>query len=90
MASRSRTLYIGVTTHLERRVAEHQRHLVPGFTSRYWIERLVCFEVWGRQIKGWLRSKKITLVESKNPAWADLAAGWYGKADSSPRCAGSE
>jgi putative endonuclease len=93
MASRSRTLYTGVTTNLERRVAEHQRHLIPGFTSRYQIGRLVYFEVWGRirdaihretEIKGWRRSKKIALIESKNPAWADLAAGWYGKADSSP------
>jgi putative endonuclease len=93
MASRSRTPYTGVTTNLERRVAEHKRHFVPGFTSRYRIERLVYFEIWGRitdaihretQIKGWLRSKKIALIESKNPTRADLAAGWYGKADSSP------
>jgi putative endonuclease len=99
MASRSRTLYTGVTTNLQRRVAEHQRHLVPGFASRYRIERLVYFEVWDRireaiqretQIKGWLRSKKIALVESKNPTWADLAAGWYGKADSSPAARDSE
>ena len=93
MASRSRTLYTGVTTNLERRVAEHKRHLVPGFTSRYRIERLVYFEIWGRirdaiqretQIKGWRRSRKMALIESKNPTWADLALGWYGKADSSP------
>jgi putative endonuclease len=93
MASRSRTLYTGVTTNLERRVAEHQRHAVPGFTRRYRVERLVYFEVWGRigdairretEIKGWRRSKKIALIESKNPTWADLATGWYGKADSSP------
>jgi putative endonuclease len=43
MASRSRTLYTGVTTNVERRVAEHKRHLIPGFTSRYQIERLVYF-----------------------------------------------
>ena len=93
MASRSRTLYTGVTTDLEGRVAEHQRHLVPGFTSRYRVERLVYFETWGRirdaidrekEIKGWRRSKKIALIESMNAAWADLSKGWFGKADPSP------
>jgi len=92
MASRSRTLYTGVTNDLERRVAEHQRHLVPGFTSRYRLERLVYFETWGRirdaiyrekEIKGWRRSKKVALIESMNATWADLSEGWFGKADSS-------
>jgi putative endonuclease len=99
MASRSRTLYTGVTSNLERRVIEHKRHLVAGFTSRYRIERLVFFEAWGdirgpihreKQIKAWRRSKKIALIESTNPAWTDLSEGWYGKADSSPATAGSE
>ena len=94
MASRSRTLYTGVTNNLERRVAEHKRHLAPGFTDRYRIERLVYFETWGRirdaiqrekQIKGWRRSKKIALIESNNATWADLSEGWYGKADSSAK-----
>ena len=92
MASRSRTLYTGVTTDLEGRVAEHQRHLTPGFTSRYRVERLVYFETWGRvrdainrekEIKGWRRSKKIALIESMNATWADLSEGWFGKADPS-------
>ena len=91
MASRSRTLYTGVTNNLERRVAEHKRHLAPGFSDRYRIERLVYFETWGRirdaiqrekQIKGWRRSKKIALIEAKNATLADLSEGWYGKADS--------
>ena len=73
MASRSRTLYTGVTTNLERRVAEHKRHLLPGFTSRYRAERLVYFETWGhirdaiqreKQIKGWRRSKKVALIKA--------------------------
>jgi putative endonuclease len=94
MASRSRTLYTGVTSNLERRVAEHKRHLFPGFTSRYRIERLVYFEDWGdirdaiareTQIKAWRRSKKLALIEAKNPAWDDLSVGWYGKADSSAK-----
>jgi putative endonuclease len=88
MASRSRTLYTGVTNSLERRAAEHKRHRTPGFTDRYRIERLVYFETWGhirdaiqreKQIKGWRRSKKIALIEAKNATWADLSEGWYGK-----------
>ena len=99
MASRSRTLYTGVTNDLERRVAEHQRHLVSGFTSRYRLERLVYFETWGRirdainrekEIKGWRRSKKVALIESMNATWADLSEGWFGKADSSAQKPASE
>jgi putative endonuclease len=80
-------------------VAEHKRHLLPGFTSRYRIERLVYFEVGARirdaiqretQIKGWLRSKKIALIESKNPSWVDLAAGMVRKSGFFTRGAGSE
>ena len=94
MASRSRTLYTGVTNNLERRVAEHKRHLAPGFTDRYRIERFVYFETWGRirdaidrekQIKGWRRSKKIALIESMNATWSDLSKDWFGKADSSAK-----
>jgi len=86
MASRSRTLYTGVTNHLERRVYEHKEKLLPGFSSRYNTTRLVYYEVFGnirsaiereKQIKGWLRSKKIALIESVNPEWEDLAADWY-------------
>ena len=47
MASRSRVLYTGVTNDLARRVDEHKRSLTPGFTSRYHITRLVCFEDFG-------------------------------------------
>lgn len=63
MANKSRTLYTGVTNNLERRVGEHQRKLVPGFTEHYNINRLVYYEVFGdvraaigreKQIKGWL------------------------------------
>ena len=64
MASKSRTLYTGVTNNLERRVLEHRRKLVPGFTARYNIDRLVYYEVCGdpraaisreKQLKGWTR-----------------------------------
>ncbi len=86
MTNKSRTLYTGVTNDLERRVYEHKQKLVPGFTSKYDITKLVYFEVTEdvlaalareKQIKGWLREKKIALIESVNPDWADLSAEWY-------------
>ncbi|MDT8316642.1 MAG: GIY-YIG nuclease family protein [bacterium] len=85
MTNRSRTLYTGVTSHLEKRVYEHRNKLVPGFTKRYNIDKLVYFETTtdvhsaiGRekQIKGWLRRKKIALIESTNPDWLDLSVDW--------------
>jgi len=87
VASRSRTLYTGVTNNLERRVIEHRRKLVPGFTARYNINRLVYYEAGGniesmiareKQIKGWGRMKKIALIESVNRDWKDLSDGWPG------------
>jgi putative endonuclease len=72
---------VGVTNDLTRRVWEHRQKLVPGFTARYGITRLVYFEMTDsieaaiareEQIKGWLRAKKVALVESVNPAWRDL------------------
>jgi putative endonuclease len=81
MASRSRVLYTGVTNDLARRVGEHRQGL-GGFTSRYRITRLVHFEQFTdirvaiareKEIKGWKRSRKIALIESRNPTWEDLA-----------------
>jgi putative endonuclease len=77
-----RTLYVGVTNDLTRRVWEHRQKLVPGFTARYGITKLVYFGMTDsieaaigreKQIKGWLRAKKVALVESVNPEWRDLA-----------------
>ena len=88
MANKSRTLYTGVTNNLERRVLQHRRKLVPGFTSRYEINRLVYYETFGdvraainreTEIKGWLRARKVALIESANRDWKDLSDGWYGK-----------
>jgi len=88
MTNKSRTLYTGVTNNLERRVYEHKNKLVPGFTSKYNITKLVHYEETNdvsialareKQIKGWLRSKKITLIESENPEWKDLSLEWYEK-----------
>jgi putative endonuclease len=86
MTNHSRTLYAGVTNNLQRRVYEHKQKLVEGFTQKYNITQLVYYEVTSdvrsaiareKQIKGWLRSKKIALIESMNPKWKDLSEGWY-------------
>jgi putative endonuclease len=82
MASASGVLYIGVTNDLERRVFEHKNKRVPGFSARYNIQKLVYFETFGdvraaiareKQLKGWLRSRKVALIESTNPQWKDLS-----------------
>lgn len=86
MTNRSKTLYTGVTNDLMRRVYEHKNKMVEGFTKKYNITRLVYFEgtndvqsaiVREKQIKGWLRSKKIGLIESANPKWEDLSKEWF-------------
>ena len=88
MASKSRVLYTGITDNIGRRVWEHQHDVNPGFTRDYRVHRLVYFEKFkyvgnaiGRekQIKGWLRRKKIALIESMNPRWEDLSKDWYGE-----------
>ena len=85
MANCSKTLYTGVTNHLQRRVYEHQHSLVPGYTSKYRTTRLVYFEETSdvhaalareKQIKGWVRARKVALIESSNPDWRDLSEDW--------------
>jgi putative endonuclease len=80
-----RTLYIGMTNDLERRMSEHKRGEIEGFSQRYRLTRLVWFEHFRdvdaaiareKQLKGWLRAKKIALIEEKNPRWFDLSADW--------------
>ena len=86
MANASRMVYTGVTNDLQRRVLEHKRKLIKGFAGRCNITHLVYHEVTNdvnaaiareKQIKGWLRSPKLALVESANPAWQDLSAEWF-------------
>jgi putative endonuclease len=86
MSNISRMLYTGVTNNLERRVYERQRILVPGFTKQYNITMLVYHETLSdprsaiereKEIKNWRRSKKIALIETMNPQWLDLSAGWF-------------
>ena len=80
------TIYIGVTNSLQTRVWQHKTKANEGFTKRYGVTRLVYFEEFRdvnnaiareTQLKGWLRAKKIALIEKENPLWKDLAAEWY-------------
>ena len=83
LASKTRTLYIGVTNDLERRLAQHRAGLGSRFTNKYGVDRLVFVE-WApdplaaitreKALKGWVRAKKIALIESVNPSWQDLAS----------------
>jgi len=77
------TLYIGVTNDIERRVSEHKAGLVPGFTEKYGVSRLVYVEEYSgirdalareKQLKNWRREWKIALIEKNNPEWRDIAA----------------
>ena len=85
MSSYKGTLYTGVTNDLERRVYEHRHKLVPGFTKKYNVSRLVYWQASEslesarareKEIKGWRRSKKVELIEELNPYWSDLAHVW--------------
>jgi len=85
LSSISRTLYIGVTNNLERRLHEHRMGPPSSFTVRYNVFSLVYVETYrdptsaiGRekQLKGWRRAKKLSLAESTNPDWHDLSADW--------------
>jgi putative endonuclease len=85
VCSRSVTLYIGMTNSIYRRALEHKRGEVEGFAGKYHCDRLVYYESFDdvhkaigreRQLKGWIRAKKIALIKSKNPRWEDLAEGW--------------
>jgi putative endonuclease len=82
LASRSRNLYTGVTGNLHQRMIQHRQGLIPGFTTRYRIFRLVHLEQFShvrdaiareKEIKAWRRQKKIRLIETDNPTWQDLA-----------------
>jgi putative endonuclease len=86
LANYSRTLYIGVTNNLVRRIYEHRNQLNNGFTKKYGIHRLVYYEVFQdvstailreKELKGWVRKRKIALIKQSNPEWKDLARDWY-------------
>jgi putative endonuclease len=86
MGSKTGTLYVGITSDIKRRVYEHKNHLIPGFTNKYNVERLLYFETIHdpasainreKQIKAWRREKKVALIDSVNPSWEDLSEDWY-------------
>ena len=75
------TLYIGVTSHLIKRIWQHKNHIVSGFTEDYKVNALVYFEPFDdmyaaitreKQLKTWNRAWKVSLIEKANPNWNDL------------------
>jgi putative endonuclease len=83
MASKSGVLYVGVTSNLLRRVYEHKEKKLEGFTERYNVNKLVWYELHATsesalpretQIKAWRRSRKVALINARNPKWEDLTA----------------
>lgn len=83
--SNSGTLYIGMTNSIYRRALEHKRGEIEGFAAKYACTRLVYYESFDdvtkaidreKQLRRWVRRKKIALIESRNPRWADLAEHW--------------
>jgi putative endonuclease len=86
MANESRMTYTGMTNSLQARVYQHKAKQIDGFTKRYNLTKLVHFEETDdvtaaikreKEIKGWTRAKKTTLIEKDNPRWEDLASEWY-------------
>lgn len=86
MASKSGTLYIGMTNDIKKRVYQHKNHLIPGFTDKHNISILLYVETMSdslsavkreKQLKKWRREKKINLIDSQNPGWKDLSENWY-------------
>ncbi len=83
-SGRCGTLYIGVTSDLVSRLWQHRNKAFAGFTSRYNVNSLVHFELFGtmdaaitreKQLKNWRRQWKINLINGENPHWIDLAVG---------------
>jgi putative endonuclease len=82
--ARNTALYTGITNDLICRVYEHKNDIVAGFTRRYKVHKLVYYEVGEditaviareKQIKSWVRKKKLALITSANPDWRDLYDG---------------
>jgi len=78
---RNTVLYTGVTSDLIKRVYEHKQKIVEGFTKKYNVDKLVYYDMFEgienaiireKQIKGWVRRRKIELINSVNPDWKDL------------------
>jgi putative endonuclease len=94
MGSRFGVLYIGMTGNLAVRVLQHKEGKTSGFTARYRVKRLLHYEEFASplraiaretELKGWRRSRKLDLINSKNPRWRDLSRDWTENvADSQP------
>ncbi len=85
MASSTGTLYIGVTSNLEKRVMEHKQGIIDGFTKIYDCKKLIYYELTcdvlsaiqrEKQLKNWRREKKQALIKTLNPTWVDLSLEW--------------
>lgn len=85
LANSTKMTYIGITNNIERRVFEHKKGLIEGYTKKYNISKLVYLETGSdinmaikreKQLKGWIRAKKVNLIESVNPNWDDLSLEW--------------
>lgn len=90
ISNKSKTLYVGMTNNIIRRMYEHKNKLIDGFTKRYKITKLVYFETTPdvnsaikreKQLKNWHRQWKINLIESMNPGWQDLSLNWQNDED---------
>lgn len=80
-SKRNGTLYVGVTSNLQKRSWEHKNDLIEGFTKQYGVHLLVYYELHDdmvaaitreKQIKKWNRAWKLELIEEQNPDWKDL------------------
>jgi putative endonuclease len=85
LSSSSGVLYVGSTCDLARRTYQHRHGLIPGFTKRYKVNRLVWYDATAnsramvemeREMKSWRRKRKVRLIEATNPGWQDLALDW--------------
>ena len=83
MASHTKVLYIGMTSDLPARVVQHKQKSGLSFTARYNVTKLVYVEQYPevyeaiareKKLKGWIRARKMALVEAVNPTWQDLAS----------------
>ena len=84
---RNNVLYAGSTKNLLKRVKEHEKGYQNGFTKKYNVNQLIYYEIFEqvimarnreKEVKGWKRTKKIRLIESKNKPWRDLSEELFG------------
>lgn len=88
MGGAGKTIYVGVTNDIRRRVYEHKNKLVPRFTAKYNLDKLMFYAEFNqpveaiafeKKVKGWVRRKKDALIDTTNPERRDLAENWFNK-----------